>query len=55
MAGLEETVRLIATTAFSVRREKAALSSGCETHPAKAPAGSTRSNYGGNEMVEAFG
>jgi hypothetical protein len=38
-----------------VRREKAALSSGCKPHPATAPAGSNRSNYGGNEMVEAFG
>jgi len=42
-------------TAFDVRRDKAALSSGCKPHPATAPAGSNRSNYGGNEMVEAFG
>jgi hypothetical protein len=41
--------------ALGVRREKAALSSGCKPHPATAPAGSNRSNYGGNEMVEAFG
>jgi hypothetical protein len=38
-----------------VRRDKAALSSGCESHPANAPAGSNRSGYGGNEMAEAFG
>jgi hypothetical protein len=38
-----------------VRRDKAALSCGCKSHPAIAPAGSNRSNYGGNEMVEAFG
>ena len=42
-------------SALGVRRDKAALSSGCESHPATAPAGSNRSNYGGNEMVEAFG
>lgn len=41
---------------FSVRRETAPISSGCETHPAAvAPAGSNRSNNGGNEVVEAFG
>ena len=38
-----------------VRRVKAALSSGCKSHPATAPAGSNRSSYGGNEMAEAFG
>jgi len=38
-----------------VRREKAALSSGCKPHPATAPAGSNRSSHGGNEMAEAFG
>jgi hypothetical protein len=38
-----------------VRRGKAALSSGCKSHPATAPAGSNRSSYGGNEMAEAFG
>src|SRR6202140_3030152 len=42
-------------SAIGVRREKAALSSGCETHPATAPAGSNRSSYGGNEVAEAFG
>ncbi len=41
--------------ALEVRRDKAALSCGCKSHPATAPAGSNRSNYGGNEMVEAFG
>ena len=38
-----------------VRREKAALSSGCKSHPATAPAASNRSSYGGNEVAEAFG
>src|SRR5262245_32848007 len=38
-----------------VRRDKAALSSGCKSHPADAPAGSNRSSYGGNEVAEAFG
>ena len=42
-------------TGFGVRRAKAALSSGCEAHPATAPAGSNRSSHGGNEAVEAFG
>jgi hypothetical protein len=38
-----------------VRREKVALSSGCKSRPATAPAGSNRSSYGGNEVAEAFG
>ena len=38
-----------------VRRDKAALSSGCESRPANAPAGSNRSSHGGNEVAEAFG
>jgi hypothetical protein len=38
-----------------VRREKAALFSGCKSHPATAPAGSNRGSYGGNEVAEAFG
>ena len=42
-------------TAICVRREKAALSSGCKSHPATAPAGSNRSSHGGDEMAEAFG
>src|ERR1700722_15242073 len=42
-------------TAVCVRREKAALSSGCGSHPANAPAGSNRSSHGGNEMAEASG
>jgi hypothetical protein len=37
-----------------VRRGKAALSSGCKSHPATAPAGSNRSSHGGNEVAEAF-
>ena len=43
------------TTAPCVRRDKAALSSGCKSHPATAPAGSNRSSHGGDEMAEAFG
>src|SRR5882757_6961442 len=35
-----------------VRRGKAALSSGCKSHPATAPAGSSRSSQGGNELVK---
>ena len=31
-------------TALGVRRDKAALSSGCKSHPATAPAGSNRSS-----------
>jgi hypothetical protein len=41
-------------SARGVRRDKAALSSGCKSHPATAPAGSNRSSYGGNEVAEAF-
>jgi hypothetical protein len=37
-------------SAEGVRRDKAALSSGCEPHPANAPAGSNRSSHGGNEV-----
>ena len=44
-----------ATFALRVRRDKAALSSGCKPHPATAPAGSNRSSHGGNKMAEAFG
>src|SRR5665811_712043 len=43
-----------AMSACGVRREKAALSSGCKPHPATAPAGSNRSSHGGNEVAEAF-
>src|SRR5271157_6152608 len=43
------------TLLLYVRREKAALSSGCKPHPANAPAGSNRSSHGGDEMAEAFG
>jgi hypothetical protein len=39
---------------LGVRRAKAALSSGCKSHPAIAPAGSNRSSHGGNEVAEAF-
>jgi hypothetical protein len=38
-----------------VRREKASIFSGCDSHPAAfAPAGSNRSGGGGNEIAEAF-
>jgi len=38
-----------------VRREKACVFSGCNSHPATiAPAGSNRNGGGGNEAVEAF-
>ena len=41
---------------YLVRRGKAAIFSGCETHPATvAPAGSNRRSRGGNESAEAFG
>src|SRR5450759_5159000 len=39
-------------SASGVRREKAALSSGCKPHPATAPAGSNRSSHGGNEVAK---
>ena len=42
-------------SAPGVRRDKAALSSGCKSHPATAPAGSNRSSHGGNEVAEAYG
>ena len=42
-------------SASGVRRDKAALSSGCKSHPATAPAGSNRSSHGGNEVAEAYG
>ena len=41
-------------SAAGVRRAKTALSSGCKSHPATAPAGSNRSSHGGNEVAEAF-
>ena len=37
----------------AVRRRR--FSSGCKAHPATAPAGSSRSRHGGDEMSEAFG
>ena len=42
-------------SALRVRRDKAALSSGCEPHPATAPAGNNRSSHGGDKMAGAFG
>jgi hypothetical protein len=47
--------RDFARSASGVRRDNAALSSGCKAHPAIAPAGSNRSSYGGDEMAAAFG
>ncbi len=44
-----------AMSAIRVRRDKAALSSGCKPHPAIAPVGSNRSSHGGDEMAGAFG
>jgi DNA polymerase III epsilon subunit-like protein len=41
--------------ASGVRRGKAALSSGCKSHPATAPAGSNRSSHAGDEVAEASG
>ncbi len=39
-----------------MRRDKAAIFSGCNSHPATfAPAGSNRSGEGGNELAEASG
>jgi len=43
-----------AASAMGVRRDKAALFSGCKSHPATGPAGSNRSSHGGNEVAEAF-
>src|SRR5258707_6618380 len=40
-------------SAPGVRRYTAALSSGCNSHTANAPAGSNRSSHGGNELAEA--
>jgi len=37
---------------LGVRRDKAALSSGCKSHPATAPAGSNRSSYGGMQVKD---
>jgi hypothetical protein len=51
----QSSIAAVHESAFGVRREKAALSSGCEAHPATAPAGSNRSSHGGNEVAEAFG
>jgi hypothetical protein len=44
----------VPSSEIGVRRAKAALSSGCKSHPATAPAGSNRSSHGGNEVAEAF-
>jgi len=59
---LAKTLKVTPGTFFedvSARRRRtkhsAALSSGCKSHPASAPAGSNRSSYGGNEVAEAFG
>jgi hypothetical protein len=41
-------------TALGVRRDKAALSSGCKAHPATGSSRKHRSRHGGDEMSEAF-
>jgi putative transposase len=51
--GCRERRNQLTHPACAVKRRR--FSSGCKPHPATAPAGSNRSNYGGNEMVEAFG
>jgi hypothetical protein len=51
----ENEIPRLGMSVAGVRRDKAALSSGCKSHPATAPAGSNRSSYGGNEVAEAFG
>jgi hypothetical protein len=51
----DQRVGDIVKSGNGVRRDKAALSSGCKPHPATAPAGSSRSSHGGNEVAEAFG
>jgi hypothetical protein len=52
---LHRIVFIRPATGLGVRRGKAALSSGCKSHPATAPAGSNRSSHGGNEVAEASG
>ena len=42
-------------SAAGVRRAKAALSGGCKSDPANAPAGSNLSSHGGDEIADAFG
>jgi hypothetical protein len=42
----------LSVTVLGVRRDKAALSSGCKSHPANAPAASNRSSHGGNKLAE---
>src|ERR1039458_8356641 len=54
LAALPSSTEYSLKSAQGVRRAKAALSSGCEPHPATAPAGSNRSSHGGNEVAEAF-
>ena len=51
----QKWVKESTTAHMGVRRGKAAFSSGCKSHPATAPAGSSRSSYGGDEIAEAFG
>src|SRR5262245_34651519 len=45
-AGIGSDGRAVQRPVFGVRREKAALSSGCKAHPAIAPAGSNRGRHG---------
>jgi len=53
--GIVNVAKRVPAVLEAVRREKAALSSGCKPRPATAPAGSNRSRHGGDEMSEAFG
>jgi potassium-transporting ATPase KdpC subunit len=55
LAGAMLPADMLTTSASGVRRDKAALSSGCKSHPATAPAGSNRSSHGGDEVAEAYG
>jgi hypothetical protein len=55
LANDRSRARLGPSVKSAIRCEKAALSSGCKSHPATAPAGSNRSRHGGDEMSEAFG
>ncbi len=50
----DRSVAAPSMSAWGVRRAKAALSSGCKSHPATAPAEINRSSHGGNEVAEAF-
>src|SRR5665648_296462 len=52
VTGPKSRACVVRMSGCGVRRDKAALSSGCKPHPATAPAGSNRSSHGGNEVAE---